>query len=221
MKILDINRDSGVSPVVAIMLMLVVTIIIAAVVSAFAGNMMTGDNSAPQATISGTYSQTKGLSMTHEGGNSLETSNIEILVRPSEEFGNGMSSFGSRKLNFSTITNGIEVDGGYVYWIERQGTYGVTSWIPGETMYIINDGDPFGDLATSGLLDYKDGYERNGQYYPPTGAKDVNPSYSGYGGGQVYADGFNNQANIGKTIILEVYDKAGDMISSYDMTIQP
>ena len=43
--------DHAVSPVVGVMLMLVVTIIIAAVVSAFAGGLATGKEKAPQASI--------------------------------------------------------------------------------------------------------------------------------------------------------------------------
>lgn len=45
-------RDSAVSPVVGVMLMLVVTIIIAAVVSAFAGGLANEQHKAPQVTIS-------------------------------------------------------------------------------------------------------------------------------------------------------------------------
>lgn len=41
------NGDEGISPVVGVMLMLVVTIIVAAVVSAFAGGSMTGSQKAP------------------------------------------------------------------------------------------------------------------------------------------------------------------------------
>lgn len=41
------SRDAGVSPVVGVMLMLVVTIIIAAVVSAFAGGLSSGQKKAP------------------------------------------------------------------------------------------------------------------------------------------------------------------------------
>ncbi|MBP2134026.1 FlaG/FlaF family flagellin (archaellin) [Methanomicrobium sp. W14] len=43
-----INEDSAVSPVVGVMLMLVVTIIVAAVVSGFTGNMVSGTSKAPQ-----------------------------------------------------------------------------------------------------------------------------------------------------------------------------
>lgn len=45
------SRDDGVSPVVGVMLMLVVTIIIAAVVSAFAGGLSTGQKKAPAISI--------------------------------------------------------------------------------------------------------------------------------------------------------------------------
>ncbi|MFA5332680.1 MAG: type IV pilin N-terminal domain-containing protein [Methanoregula sp.] len=44
------NGDAGVSPVVGVMLMLVVTIIIAAVVSAFSGSTISGTSKAPSAT---------------------------------------------------------------------------------------------------------------------------------------------------------------------------
>lgn len=45
------DRESAVSPVVGVMLMLVVTIIIAAVVSAFAGGMSSGQSKTPQTSI--------------------------------------------------------------------------------------------------------------------------------------------------------------------------
>lgn len=45
------SRDAGVSPVVGVMLMLVVTIIIAAVVSAFAGGLSTGQKKAPAISV--------------------------------------------------------------------------------------------------------------------------------------------------------------------------
>lgn len=74
--------EEAVSPVVAIMLMLVVTIIIAAVVSGFAGAMATGKNQAPHATISATYSLSKGMMIYHEGGDDLTWYNIKLLITP-------------------------------------------------------------------------------------------------------------------------------------------
>jgi FlaG/FlaF family flagellin (archaellin) len=52
------TRDAGVSPVVGVMLMLVVTIIIAAVVSAFAGGLSSGQQDAPQLTGEATIMNT-------------------------------------------------------------------------------------------------------------------------------------------------------------------
>ena len=56
MKMQKMKRNEhAVSPVVGVMLMLVVTIIIAAVVSAFAGGLATGKEKAPQASLDDTY----------------------------------------------------------------------------------------------------------------------------------------------------------------------
>lgn len=199
------QKERAVSPVVGVMLMLVVTVIIAAVVSAFSGNMMTGGDDTPKATITGTYSQTKGLAMTHAGGDGLFTADLIILVRLSDEFGYGQSEYGAKNLNMSTIT---DTKGNY--WINKNGVYGVTSWRPGDTMFIRG---MCADLALSGLLD--DGF------------KDLEPCYNDNlymaSGGRnfCFIDSINNQFNIGKAITLEVYQKGGKMISSYDMIIEP
>jgi len=64
------SRDAGVSPVVGVMLMLVVTIIIAAVVSAYSGGLTSGQKDAPKMSAevqirnSGTWTQTSGFLMT-------------------------------------------------------------------------------------------------------------------------------------------------------------
>jgi len=61
------SLDSAVSPVVGVLLMLVVTIIIGAVVSSFAGGLTTGQNAAPslsadiRITNSGTWVETSGV----------------------------------------------------------------------------------------------------------------------------------------------------------------
>lgn len=46
-----VNKEEAVSPVIGIMLMLVVTIVIAAVVSAFAGGLVTAQEKVPQASV--------------------------------------------------------------------------------------------------------------------------------------------------------------------------
>ena len=53
--------ENAVSPVIGVMLMLVVTIIIAAVVSAYSGSMAAGTGKSPNVNIRASYSQTNGL----------------------------------------------------------------------------------------------------------------------------------------------------------------
>ena len=79
-------NEHAVSPVVGVMLMLVVTIIIAAVVSAFAGGLATGKEKAPQATLETHITLTGGMeggpSMTikHMGGDPINTKDVKIVT---------------------------------------------------------------------------------------------------------------------------------------------
>jgi len=83
------EQEHAVSPVVGVMLMLVVTIIIAAVVSAFAGGMGTQKEKAPQASLdchikwdNGVMSSVPGplFSMRHMGGDPINTKNIKLIT---------------------------------------------------------------------------------------------------------------------------------------------
>jgi len=83
--------ERAVSPVVGVMLMLVVTIIIAAIVSAFAGNALEGTDQAPQATIQGicyvNSSQQNLVVLTHMGGDSLVPSRTEVVIKKGDGMG--------------------------------------------------------------------------------------------------------------------------------------
>lgn len=83
-------RDA-VSPVVGVMLMLVVTIIIAAVVSAFAGGLVTTKEKAPQASLevhitwvplASSMSGSAGpqFTMKHLGGDPINTKNVKLVT---------------------------------------------------------------------------------------------------------------------------------------------
>jgi len=96
------THESAVSPVVGVMLMLVVTIIIAAVVAAFAGGAVAGTSKAPQATIQATYSQSKGMSISHSGGDPIPVGTTTLFVRPTKSFGAGNDKY-SWKVNKSVI----------------------------------------------------------------------------------------------------------------------
>lgn len=78
----NIESDRGVSPVVGVMLMLVVTIIIAAVVSAFAGGMAEGTDATPQATVAFTYNLADNVTyFENKGGDSVVLSDLKIRFK--------------------------------------------------------------------------------------------------------------------------------------------
>ena len=78
------KKEDAVSPIVGVMLMLVATIIVAAIVAAFAGGMAAEVDSSPNIIITGTYSQTDGLILKHVSGDSV--SGADIYVRPADGF---------------------------------------------------------------------------------------------------------------------------------------
>ncbi|MDO8871141.1 MAG: type IV pilin N-terminal domain-containing protein [Methanoregula sp.] len=127
---MKISNTEAVSPVVGVMLMLVVTIIIAAVVSAFAGGMHTSTEKAPQLTISCKYSQSEGLSISHNGGDAVGTRTAEIYLRNGKSFGSG--GYQQFKLNKSQIS---EVTG-KTYWVTSSGMSGVKTLAGGDTAYL-------------------------------------------------------------------------------------
>jgi archaeal type IV pilus assembly protein PilA len=80
------KNEHAVSPVVGVMLMLVVTIIIAAVVSAFAGGLAVGKEKAPQASLETHIKLTGGMSagpsmiIKHMGGDPINTKDIKLVT---------------------------------------------------------------------------------------------------------------------------------------------
>jgi len=81
--------ENAVSPVVGVMLMLVVTILIAAVVSAFAGGLGSSQSKTPSAIVSGEYSQSRGMVINHDGGDVLSAIDLKVLVSPTNVWGTG------------------------------------------------------------------------------------------------------------------------------------
>lgn len=81
------ERESAVSPVVGVMLMLVVTIIIAATVSAFAGGLVGTSDKAPQAAfdvkinvIDHSWGADRTMAITHLGGDPIDTSRTKLIT---------------------------------------------------------------------------------------------------------------------------------------------
>jgi FlaG/FlaF family flagellin (archaellin) len=76
------GRDDAVSPVVGVMLMLVVTIIIAALVSSFAGGLGSTSGTAPTATLAVKMSagpNDTNVTIEHLGGDPLATKDLQII----------------------------------------------------------------------------------------------------------------------------------------------
>ncbi len=188
--------EAAVSPVVGVMLMLVVVIIIAAVVSAFAGGFVQTSDKAPQASITGKYSQSTGLEIVHSGGDALVTKDISIILRPTADFGQDLNMFNAITVNSSYIQ-----DNTGVYWLNAvDGTMGVITFRPGESMYVTCT-----DVNKAGIATCP-------PYYSTTN-KMVNNYW-------VYTlTDFGNSINVGKSLELEVYDIKGRSISKSKIMI--
>jgi FlaG/FlaF family flagellin (archaellin) len=139
---MDKKIESAVSPVIGILLMLVVTIIIAAVVSGFAGGLGSTDK-VPKATISGTFSQSGYMSITHNGGDTLATPDTRVVVRLSNEFGD--VDYMSWDINKTILTSQVSDSsiGAATAWMRKDGYSGVKAWQAGETMYVPHAGLPY------------------------------------------------------------------------------
>lgn len=125
--------DDAVSPVVGVMLMLVVTIIIAAVVSGFAGSLGSDSEKPASVSLIAKYSQTDGLVFTHGGGDALTVIDVKVVFRPSTQFARYADQW-------ADIIPNIKIkDKDGQYWVEE-----VFAFTPGDTAYV--SADVFTDL---------------------------------------------------------------------------
>jgi flagellin-like protein len=192
----DVKRfDEAVSPVVGVMLLLVVTIIIAGVVSAFAGSLSETDGKGQQATFTAIYSQSRGLSIEHLGGDVLTTREIEIVLRPSTNMGSSMEMYASH-LNKSII---MEKATG-ILWKDEVGRYQLEKFGPGDVAYV---------NATYATTEY---LQPEVWAYSPAREESI-PGYQGFD------YGVGNSEYIGCTFYLEVYDARERLIGSVEVPV--
>ncbi|MFH0968577.1 MAG: type IV pilin N-terminal domain-containing protein [Methanobacteriota archaeon] len=104
-------HEKAVSPVIGVLLMLTLTLIIAAIVNSYAGGLVETEPKAPSATLQVTYSQTGGMEIRHMSGDPIPTASVKLMVRPSETFGRNASQFSS-VIQKKYITN----DSGFRTW---------------------------------------------------------------------------------------------------------
>ena len=97
------SRDAAVSPVIGVMLMLVVTIIIAAVVSSFAGGLGTTKDTTPTVTFKADLSVEDGLTITCLGASPGKNVEFDICVGDTNYYRVGTGST-------STFTPGTSIN---------------------------------------------------------------------------------------------------------------
>ncbi|MDD4300114.1 MAG: type IV pilin N-terminal domain-containing protein [Methanomicrobium sp.] len=126
--------NEAVSPVVGVMLMLVVTIIIAAVVSGFAGSM-TGTVSSPsQISLKGTYSQGSGMTITHAGGDTISLSGLTFSTMPSDVMGTEYEAF---YYSINPVVLNYSTSGGSTSIMDNSsGFYYKAAFVPGDVLVI-------------------------------------------------------------------------------------
>jgi len=198
------RNDHAVSPVVGVMLMLVVTIIIAAVVSAFAGSTASSQEKAPQALITGKFSVANGMEIIHTGGDVLSVKDVSFLITPNSNFGPNLEAVGTSVLNKQNMTDS---KGNLLMYAD--GSVNVTSFSSGESLYV--------PAVNTTCNIFQTVYP-----YPFTVGAD---GYTWTGSGQkanFWKLCFRNNDNIGKTFQLKVVDSvSGNMISTSDVVITP
>jgi len=192
-------QEHAVSPVIGVMLMLVVVIIIAGVVSAFAGGQVSSQKKVPQATITGKYSISNGLEITHAGGEPLATNDLRFMIRDNPVFGPDLEQMTAQVLDKTNITNAA---GKHMQYAD--GSMDFTSFVSGDTLYM--------DAASTTCNVFQ-------PVISPSDFNSANPTtYSG-DKPAFWALCIRNPDNVGKSFALEVSDKKGSLISRTDVTI--
>jgi len=194
------TNENAVSPVVGVMLMLVVTIIIAAVVSAFAGGMGASQTKVPQASLKAEYSIADGMTIYHTGGDTLTVGDFRILLTKSRNTGSIEEQSFVNEINQSLIWSGKTVPfspypppGTPAHpemWYDDKGARAVSRFAAGDVAYI---------TASNCNTDK------------------LTPNLIYYGSN----NGINQSVNVGGTFFLDFVTKDGKKISRIEVPIKP
>lgn len=121
------NNDDAVSPVIGVLLMLTLTLIVAAIVNSYAGGLVETETKAPSITLHVSFSQEDGMKIQHVSGDPLPVSSIKVVIKPTDTMGKRASQYSS-EVNKSCITNLTDTES----WES-----GISSLRPGEVAYIL------------------------------------------------------------------------------------
>jgi FlaG/FlaF family flagellin (archaellin) len=212
-----IKSDDAVSPVIGVMLMLVVTIIIAALVSAFAGGLAETQDAPTSLTLKATYSQADGMTITHAGGDTASLTNLKFLTTPSEAMGPDHLQFEHEIPKF--VLNYTTEDGESTQVMNTNtGVYYKAAFIPGDTLTISHK--YCNDYATDEDLE---GASKSSPYY--TGGEVNKNAQLNWGSPEsekaVYFRSYQFGApqNVGNYFYLTTLGSNGNVISKQKVTI--
>jgi len=195
--------NDAVSPVVGVMLMLVVTIIIAALVSTFAAGLADSQSTPPQLALKGTYSQSTGLVITHAGGDPVALADVAFITTPSELFGADGNKF-AWIIDKSIISNSKNQP----ILNKTSGFYTTSALVSGDSLHVTHENSV--DFSTdSSWKGPNPGVNYNAQTLWEGEGKSL---YFG-----AYA--FCNPDNVGKYFYLDMVDPAGSTIARAKVTI--
>ena len=226
MKSLKISNEA-VSPVVGVMLMLVVTLIIAAIVSGFAGSLTHSVSTTPQAIVTAEYSQANGMIITHSGGDSLPLSNVKFSTMPGEVMGSDYTKFlyeiGKNGINYTDNSGESKA-----IMNNETGYYYKSGLMPGEVLTISRDMCK-DSVTTQAEIDALDAAVDKNHKYTDYGVVNTNAAVFWLGDGTIdtsdkfkYFSGYEFMwhENVGKYFYLIVTDETGATISKTKVTIK-
>ena len=107
------NSDRGVSPVIGVILMVAITVILAAVIGTFVLGLGDSLQQAPQSQLEVTSDSANNVTLSHTGGDELKPGNIEVTIGDNttalsnvtnDNFGVGQS------VKFTGQTNGDNIE---------------------------------------------------------------------------------------------------------------
>lgn len=191
------KNESAVSPVIGVMLMLVVTVILAAAVSGFSGGLVGDTSKASQMAIKADFSQSKGMTITHMGGDTISTLDTAIVVNPTSDFG----SYDQMKWEVNTSVVMINKNETARVWY-NPASYSSSlarTFLPGETAYV---------TAANLQQVQPETYYYNHATNPEADA--LHPNY-----------GFMTTTAIGQRFVLSLVDNNGKTIAKTEVVIQP
>ncbi len=190
------KNENAVSPVIGVMLMLVVTVILAAAVSGFSGGLVGDSSKASQLAMKADYSQSQGMTITHMGGDIINTLDTNIIVSPTKDFGN----YENLKWKVNTTFVYINKDGTAAKWNDpsAKGSSDLArTFQPGEVAYVSSSDLP----------------EVQPETYFKSGDATVD-AYNEY-------FGFLTDTAVGQRFVLSLVDSEGKTIAKTDVVIRP